>query len=82
MIFNDILRAVADLNDKERQLLRRYLDPLPEQSFVMAPKERMRQLNAALDAMGDGLSHIQLQEMTAEMTAEYVEVWDESEWIE
>ncbi len=82
MIFKDILRAVADLNDKERQLLRCYLDPIPEQPFVMAPKDRMRQLNAALDAMGDGLSHTQLQEMTAAMTAEYVEVWDESEWIE
>ena len=42
----------------------------------------MQQLNAALDAMGDGLSQAQLQEMTAAMTEEYIEAWDESEWIQ
>ena len=82
MIFKDILRAVADLNDRERQLLRRYLEPISEKPNALTPDEKMQQLNAALDAMGDGLSHAQLQEMTAAMTEEYIEVWDESEWLQ
>ena len=82
MIFKDILRAVAALNDKERQLLRRYLEPIYEKPNALTPDEKMQQLNAALDAMGDGLSQAQLQEMTAAMTEEYIEAWDESEWIQ
>ncbi len=72
MIFKDILRAVAELNDEERKLLRHYLEPTSEKPAVLTPKERTRRLNAALDAMGDGLSQAQLQEMTAAMTEEYI----------
>ena len=82
MIFKDILRAVADLNDRERLLLRRYLEPISEKHNALTPDEKMQQLNAALDAMGDGLSQAQLHEMTAAMTEEYIEAWDESEWIQ
>ena len=42
----------------------------------------MQQINAALDAMGDGLNLVQLDEMTAAMIEEYVEAWDESEWTQ
>lgn len=82
MIFEDILRAVTELNDEERQLLRQYLEPITEKPAVLTPKERTRRLNAAMDAMGDGLSQAQLHEMTAAMTEEYIEAWDETEWIQ
>ncbi len=80
MIFEDILRAVAELNDEERQLLRRYLDPVSEKPAELTSKEKMQQLNALLDAMGDGLSQTQLHEMTEAMTEEYIEAWDASKW--
>lgn len=82
MILEEILRAVAELDDEERQLLRQYIDRPPEKTSQLPPKERTRRLNAALDAMGDGLNQAQLDEMTAAMTEEYIEAWDESEWTE
>ena len=42
----------------------------------------MRRLNAALDAMGEGMSQAQLDEMTAAMTEDYIEAWDESLWTQ
>ena len=81
MILEEILRAVTELTDEERQLLRQHIDQVPEKASQLPPKERTQRLNAALDAMGDGLSQVQLDEMTAAMTEEYIEAWDESEWI-
>ena len=75
----EILRAVAELNDEERQLLRQYINQVSEKASQLPPKERTQRLNAALDALGDGLSQVQLDEMTAAMTEEYIEAWDESE---
>lgn len=82
MIFKDILHAVAELTDEERQMLRQQIDQVPDKTSQMPPKERTRRLNAALDALGEGLSQDQLDEMTAAMTEEYIEPWDESEWTE
>ena len=81
MILEEILRAVTELTDEERQLLRRHMNRVPEKASPLPPKERTQRLNAALDAMGDGLDQVQLDEMTAAMTEEYIEAWDESEWI-
>ena len=82
MIFEDILRAVDELNDEERRLLRQHIDQRPEKPAGLTPKERMRRLNAAFDAMSEGLTQAQLDEMTAAMTEDYIEPWDESEWIQ
>ena len=82
VILEEILRAVAELNDDERQLVREYIDQVPEKASLLTPKERTQRLNAALDAMGDGLSQAQLDEMTAAMTEEYIEAWDESVWTQ
>ena len=82
MIFEEILRAVDELNDEERRLLRQHIDQRPEKPAWLTPKERMRRLNAAFDAMSEGLSQAQLDEMTAAMTEDYIEPWDESEWTQ
>ena len=82
MIFKDILRAVAAMNDEQRQLLRRNLEPISVKPEALTPKERTQRLNASLDEMGDGLSQAQLDEMTAAMTEEYIATWDETEWIQ
>ena len=80
MVFEKILRAVAELSDEERRLLRQHIDQVPEEAAPLMPKERTRRLNAALDMLGDGLSQAQLDEMTAAMTEDYIEAWDESQW--
>ena len=82
MIFEEILRAVDELNDEERRLLRQHIDQRPKKPAGLTPKERMRRLNAALDAMSEGLSQAQLDEMTAAMTEDYIEAWDESVWTQ
>ena len=79
MAFEEVLRAVDELNDEERRLLRQHIDQLPKRSTQLTPKERMRRHNAAFDAMGEGMSQAQLDEMTAAMTEDYIEPWDESQ---
>ena len=71
---NVVARLCTELNNGERLLLRQYVDQVP--------KERTQRLNAALDAMGDGLDQVQLDQMTAAMTEEYIEAWDESVWTQ
>ena len=46
--------------------------PASEKAFQLIPKERTQRLNAALDAMADGLIQVQLDEMTAAMTEEHI----------
>jgi len=76
------LRAVDELNDEERRLLRQHIDQRSEKPARLTPKERMRRLNAAFDAMSEGLSQAQLDEMTAAMTEDCIKPWDESEWTQ
>jgi len=80
--FDEIIRAVAELSDEERRLLRWHIDQLPEEGASMTPVEKTRRLNVAFDALDNGLSLAQVNEMTAAMTADYIEAWDESEWIQ
>ena len=82
MIFEEILRAVDELNDEEIRLLRQHIDRLPKKPTQLTPKERMQRLNAALDALSEGMSQAQLDEMTAAMTEDYIEAWDESLWTQ
>ena len=58
--------------------LRRHINQVPEKPSPLTPEDRTQRLNAALDAMADGLNQVQLDEMTAAMTEEYIEAWDES----
>ena len=60
----------------------RAIDQVPEKASPLTPEERTQRLNAALDALADGLNQVQLDEMTAAMTEEYIEAWDESVWTE
>ena len=82
MIFEEVLRAVGEMTDEERRRLQQHIDRLPKQSTQLTQKERMRRLNAAFDAMGAGMSQAQLDEMTAAMTEDYIEPWDESLWTQ
>ena len=72
MSLEDIMHAIAQLNAEELQELRQYLNHVPEKDSRLNPEERTLRLNAALDAMGDGLSQAELEDMLAAMTTEYV----------
>lgn len=78
MTVQELMRAVAELSDDERRLLRQHIDQFPETAERLPPKEKMRRLNAALDAMSAGLRQAKLDEMTTAMTEDYTETWDES----
>lgn len=69
------------MNDEEWRLLRLHIGQGPKTSVHLMAKERTQRLNAALDAMADGLSQEQLDAMTAAMTEDYIEPWDESLWL-
>ena len=73
--------SYVKITDEERQLVRQHIDQAPDKASLLTPKERTQRLNAALDAMGDGLSQVQLDEMTAAMTEEYIEAWDDSDGL-
>ena len=68
------------LKESLRRPKRGPTDRSPQNMTLLSPKERMRRLNAAFDMMSAGLSQAQLDDMTAAMTEDYVEAWDESEW--
>ena len=71
MSLEDILHAVAQLNAEERQELRQSLNHVPEKASRLIFEERTQRLNTALDAMGDGLSQSELEDMLAAMTTEF-----------
>ncbi len=46
---------------------------------MLTREEKTQQLNAALDAMGEGLSQAELDDMTTAMTGEYSEPREKSD---
>lgn len=67
MLFEDIIQAVDKLSQADRQRLRQYLDHNSIQVSQFSPEERIRRLNEAMDAMREGLTQDELDEMTAAM---------------
>ncbi len=58
--------------------MRLRIDQDPKTPVQLPPKERTQRLKATLDALADGLSQEQLDAMTAAMTEDFIEPWDES----
>ena len=71
MSLEDIMHAIAQLNAEELQELRLHLNHVPEKASRLTPEERTQRLNAALDAMGNGLSQSELENMLAAITNQY-----------
>lgn len=70
MRLDDILRSVSRLTAEELQQLRDYLDRVPEKPPRLSPEERMRRLNAAFEALGEGFSPAELENLVVAMTGE------------
>jgi hypothetical protein len=70
MTLQDVMKAVDQLSPDELRELREYIErresspePVPE----LTPAERIRRLDAAVDAIREGMTQAELDDMTAAM---------------
>lgn len=83
MTLQDVIKAVATLSPEELRQLRAFLDQLegtPSPAHDLPPEERIRRLDAAVEALREGLTQAELDEMTDAMNTEYIEPFDEDVW--
>lgn len=69
MMLDELMRAVDELSEEEL----RHVNNL-------SADERIQMLEEAADAIREGLTPEELDEMIAAMNEEYIEPWDEAEW--
>jgi septation ring formation regulator EzrA len=75
MTLQDVLKAVDQLSPDELRELRAYLDQregTPHPTEELSAETRARRLDAAVEALREGLTQAELDEMTAAMNAERV----------
>jgi hypothetical protein len=82
MTLQDILREIHHLSAEERRHLREYIDELEQDTRGMyeSPEERIRQMDAAVAAIREGMTQAQIDDMIEAMNAETVEPFDEDTW--
>jgi len=83
MTLQDVIKAVETLSPEELRQLREFLDQLegtPSPAHDLPPEERIRRLDAAVEALREGLTQAELDEMTDAMNTEYIEPFDKDEW--
>jgi hypothetical protein len=83
MTLQDVIKAVDQLSPEELRELREYIEQRegthsPVQALT--PGERIRRLDAAVEAIREGMTQAELDEMTVAMNAEYIEPFDEDLW--
>lgn len=83
MTLQDVLKVIDRLLPEELRELRAYLDQLEGAStpaHELPPEERIRCLDAAVEALREGLTQTDLDAMTDAMNAEHIEPFDEDVW--
>ena len=73
MTLQDVLRAVDRLSPEELRQLRSYLDQLEgaiAPAHELPPEERIRRMDAAAEAIREGMTPAELAAMTDAMNAE------------
>ncbi len=83
MTLQDVKQAVDRLSPGERRKLREYLaqrESTEQPVLELTPEERIRRLDAAVEALREGLTQQELDEMTEAMNTEYIEPIDEDQW--
>lgn len=83
MTLQEVIQAVDRLTPAERRELLEYLEQresTERPAHDLSPDERIRRLDAAVEALREGLTQAQLDEMTEAMNAEYIEPVDEDVW--
>ncbi len=85
MNLQEVKAAIDQLSPEELDEIREYLKTREAENSVTAglsPQERARRLDEAFTQLRAGLTPEQIDEITEAMNVEYIEPWDESEWIE
>ncbi|MCD4685180.1 MAG: hypothetical protein K8S97_04515 [Anaerolineae bacterium] len=83
MTLQDVKQAVDRLSPGARRELREYLaqrESTEQPVLELTPEERIRRLDAAVEALREGLTQQELDEMTEAMNTEYIEPIDEDQW--
>jgi uncharacterized protein YeeX (DUF496 family) len=83
MTLQQIKQAVDSLSAEELRELREYLEQresLEQPVLILSPEERIRRLDAAVEAIREGMTQEQIDEMIEAMNAEYIEPFDEDAW--
>lgn len=78
MTLNELIKAVDTLSGEELRQLRDYVNQRHIHNHSV--DERIQMLEEASDAIREGLTQEQLDEMFTAMNDEYIEPWDETEW--
>jgi uncharacterized protein YeeX (DUF496 family) len=78
MMLDELMRAVDELSEEELRQLRDYVNQRHVNN--LSADERIQMLEEAADAIREGLTPEELDEMIAAMNEEYIEPWDEAEW--
>jgi hypothetical protein len=85
MTLQDVMKVVDRLSPEELRELRQYIEQregIPWPAQELTPEERIRRLDAAVEAIREGMTQAELDDMTAAMNAEYIEPFDEDVWNE
>lgn len=78
MTLDELMKAVDTLSGEELRQLRDYVNQRHAHKF--SPEQRIQMLDEASNAIREGMTQEELDEMIAVMNEEYVEPWDEAEW--
>ena len=78
MTLDELIKAVDTLSGEELRQLRDYVNSRP--LYELSPEQRIQMLDEASQAIREGLTQEELNEMTAVMNEEYIEPVDEAEW--
>lgn len=85
-LLNDIVNMLDALTPEELRELKMQVDELLEAGVESVrgatPEERIRQLEAAAAAIREGVSDEEWAQIERDMNDEYIEPWDESEWLD
>ena len=81
MSLDELMKAVDRLTGEELRQLREHID-YRRRTHKFTPEERIQMLEEAADAIREGLTQKELDEMIAVMNEEYIEPFDEAEWRE
>lgn len=79
MTLDEIKGAIDQLSPEERAELSEYI--AQDQPRSLSPQERAELLERGVAAIRDSMTPAELDELVEAINTEYIEPWDEEEWI-
>jgi DNA-binding GntR family transcriptional regulator len=81
----EVKEAVDHFSPEELRELREHLEKRAVEILTqhhLSPEERIRRLDEAAKAIREGFTEAEWESVEKAMNEEYIEPWDESEWME